>query len=118
MVLTAHIGVGGDPDFLRRWFVGEQANVLALGDTLDNDEFHRLAAQQVRTLDAAARRRMIFRMQEILADEVPTLPVYYRRFYWIYNSAKLHPFTTPGGLMDGIPLIENKLVFLRPQSQP
>ena len=25
---------------------------------------------------------------------------------------------TPGGLLDGIPLIENKLVFLRPQSQP
>jgi peptide/nickel transport system substrate-binding protein len=118
MLLTAHIGVGGDPDFLRRWFAGEQANLLAVGDTLDNDEFHRLAAQQVRTLDAAARRRMIFRMQEILADELPTLPLYYRRFYWIYNSAKLHPFATPGGLLDGIPLIENKLVFLRPQSQP
>jgi peptide/nickel transport system substrate-binding protein len=118
MLLAAHIGVGGDPDFLRRWFAGEQANVLAVGDALDNDEFQRLAAQQVRTLDAASRRRMIFRMQEILADEVPTLPLYYRRFYWIYNSAKLHPFETPGGLMDGIPLIENKLVFLRPQSQP
>jgi hypothetical protein len=43
--------------------------------------------------------------------------LYYRRFYWIYNSAKLHPFETPGGLLDGIPLIENKLVFL-PRAHP
>ncbi|HYM90118.1 MAG TPA: ABC transporter substrate-binding protein [bacterium] len=118
MLLTTHIGVGGDPDFLRRWFTGEQANAFALGDALDNEEFHRLASQQVRTLDAGARRQMVFRMQEILADEMPTLPLYYRRFYWVYNGAKLHPFETLGGLLDGIPLIENKLAFLRPPSQP
>lgn len=116
MLLTAHIGVGGDPDFLRRWFNGEQANAFALGDRLENAEFQRLASEQVVTLDVTARRRMVFRMQEILADDVPTLPLYYRRFYWVFNSAKFHPFETLGGVMDGIPLIENKLVFLRAQS--
>jgi peptide/nickel transport system substrate-binding protein len=115
-LLTAHIGVGGDPDFLRRWFNGEQANAFALGDRLENEEFQRLASQQVLTLDVSARRRMVFRMQEILADEVPTLPLYYRRFYWVFNSAKFRPFETLGGLMDGIPLIENRLVFLRAQN--
>jgi peptide/nickel transport system substrate-binding protein len=116
MLLTAHIGVGGDPDFLRRWFNGEQANAFALGDRLENEEFQRLASAQVLTLDGSARRRMVFRMQAILADEVPTLPLYYRRFYWVFNSTTFHPFETLGGLMDGIPLIENKLVFLRAQS--
>jgi peptide/nickel transport system substrate-binding protein len=115
-LLTAHIGVGGDPDFLRRWFSGEQANTFALGDRLENEEFQRLASQQVLTLDVKDRRQMVFRMQEILADEVPTLPLYYRRFYWVFNGAKFHPFETLGGLMDGIPLIENRLVFLRAQN--
>ena len=117
MLMTTHIGIGGDPDFLRRWFTGAEANAFAQGDALDNDEFRRLAARQVRTLDPIRRKQIIFRLQEILAEEVPTLPLYYRRFYWIYNSAKLHPFETPGGLLDGIPLIENKLVFL-PRAHP
>jgi peptide/nickel transport system substrate-binding protein len=118
MLMTTHIGIGGDPDFLRRWFTGGSANAFAQGDSLDNDEFRRLAAQQVRTLDPVRRRQIIFRMQEILAEEVPTLPLYYRRFYWIYNSAKLHPVQTLGGLLDGIPLIENKLILLRPAAHP
>ena len=118
MLMTSHIGVGGDPDFLRRWYTGEATNAFAQGDALENDELHRLAAQQVKTLDPLRRRQLIFRMQEILAEEVPTLPLYYRRLYWIYNSGKLHPFETLGGLMDGIPLVENKLIFLSPHSRP
>lgn len=118
MLMTTHIGVGGDPDFLRRWYTDEGANTFAQGDALDNDELHGLAAQQAKTLDPIRRRQLIFRMQEILAEEVPTLPLYYRRFYWIYNSSKLHPFETLGGLMDGIPLVENKLIFLSPRSRP
>ena len=117
MLMTTHIGIGGDPDFLRRWFTGAAANAFVQGDVLDNEEFQRLAGRQVRTLDPIRRRQIIFRLQEILAEEVPTLPLYYRRFYWIYNSAKLRPFETPGGLLDGIPLIENKLIFL-PRAHP
>ncbi len=118
VLLTTHIGIGGDPDFLRRWFTGEGASAFVQGDVLHNDEFQRVATLQVKTLDPVARRQMIFRMQEILAEEVPTLPLYYRRLYWIYNGSKLHPVETSGGLMDGIPLIENKLVFLRPPARP
>lgn len=117
MALTTHI-IGGDPDYLRRWFTGAEANAFAQGTVLENSEFLRLADQQVATLDPAGRRRLISRMQAILAEEVPTLPLYYRRFYWIYNGAKLRAFDTPGGLMNGIPLIENKIAFLSPPGTP
>jgi glucose-inhibited division protein A len=66
----------------------------------------------------ADRRRYREAMQAILAEEVPTLPLYYRRFYWIYNGAKFGAFDTPGGLMNGIPLIENKIAFLSPPGTP
>jgi peptide/nickel transport system substrate-binding protein len=52
-------------------------------------------------------------MQVILADQLPTLPLYYRRFYWVYDSTKYLPMNTWGGLMNGIPLVQNKLSFLR-----
>ena len=48
----------------------------------------------------------------MLAEALPTLPLYYRRFFWIYDSRLLTPFVTRGGLLNGIPLLENKLIFL------
>lgn len=112
--LTFHIGAGGDPDYLRRWFTGGEANQFAQGRPFVHTEFERLAAAQVRALDPASRRRLVHEMQAILAEELPTVPLYYRRFYWVYDSRKFSPVATRGGLMNGIPLIENKLAFLIP----
>jgi len=108
-----HLGVGGDPDFLRRWSVGDEANGFAQGWTFHDPAFERLASEQAAATDPAARRQLVFRMQEILADELPTIPLYYRRFSWAYDSSRYTPFTTWGGLMDGIPFPQNKLSFLR-----
>jgi len=112
--LAFHIGAGGDPDYLRRWFTGDEANQFAQGRPFAHPEFARLAAVQVRTLDVAARRRIVHDMQAILAEELPTVPLYYRRFYWAYDSRKFTPVATRGGVMNGIPLVENKLAFLIP----
>jgi peptide/nickel transport system substrate-binding protein len=112
--LTFHIGAGGDPDYLRRWFAGDEANQFGQSRAFVNQEFQRLAAQQAATVDRAARRRMVHRMQALLAEELPTLLLFYRRFYWIYDARMFTPVSTRGGLMSGIPLIENKLAFLTP----
>jgi hypothetical protein len=52
-------------------------------------------------------------MQSVLAEDVPTIPLFYRRFYWIYDSTRFTPMNTTGGLMNGIPFVDNKLAFLR-----
>lgn len=114
VALTFHIGAGGDPDYLRRWFGGGEANQFAQGAEFAHPEFQRLADLQARTLDPEARRRLVHAMQAILAEELPTLPLFYRRFYWVYDSRKFTPVATRGGLMNGIPLIENKMAFLGP----
>lgn len=110
--LTFHIGAGGDPDYLRRWLGGGEANLFGQSEGFAHPEFQRLAAEQARSVDQVARRTSVYRMQDILADELPTLALYYRRFYWVYDSRKFTPIATAGGLMNGIPLIENKLAFL------
>ena len=108
-----HIGIGGDPDYLRRWYAGEEANDFAQGSVFHNAEYTRLAQEQAATLDPTRRKELVDRMQVILADQLPTLPLYYRRFYWVYDSTKYLPMNTWGGLMNGIPLVQNKLSFLR-----
>lgn len=115
MALAAHIGVGGDPDFLRRWYANQAYNAFEYGNVLHNDEFMRLADQQVAELDPARRKALVDRMQAILAEELPTLPLYHRPFYWLYDPTRWGRwFNTWGGMMDGIPLMDNKLAFLPP----
>ena len=113
LALVQHIGIGGDPDFLRRWSSGDESNDYAQGWTFRQPEFVQLATRQATTLDPEQRKAIVFRMQEILADQLPTIPLYYRRFYWVYDSQAYTPMNTWGGLMDGVPFVQNKLSFLR-----
>ncbi len=112
VALTSHIGVGGDPDYLRRWYAGEEANAFAQGSIFHNDEYAKLGLEEAAALDPAQRRAAIFRMQEILAEELPTIVLYHRRFYWVYDPAVFTPLETAGGIMNGIPFPNNKLALL------
>jgi peptide/nickel transport system substrate-binding protein len=107
-----HIGIGGDPDYLRRWYTGQESNQAAQGDVLHDPAFDALAAQQAGTLDPDLRKTQIAQLQAMLAEDVPTIPLYYRRFYWVYDSTRLSPMNTRSGLMNGIPFVDNKLIFL------
>ncbi len=107
-----HIGVGGDPDYLRRWYAGEEANDFAQGSIFKHAEFERLAAQSATLTDPANRRDVLGRMQAILAEELPTLVLYHRPFYWIYDRNRFAPVKTSGGLLNGIPFPNNKLAFV------
>ena len=112
LALAQHIGVGGDPDFLRRWYAGEERNAFAKGSIFRNDEFAALAEQEAAALDPEARRELVFRMQALLAEELPTIVLYYRRFYWVYDPRVFTPMETWGGLMNGIPFPNNKLTLI------
>jgi peptide/nickel transport system substrate-binding protein len=107
-----HIGVGGDPDYLRRWYTGQESNQAAQGDVLHDPAFDVLAARQASTLDPVSRKTQVAQLQAMLAEDVPTIPLYYRRFYWVYDSTRLSPINTWSGLMNGIPFVDNKLIFL------
>ncbi|MBA2521283.1 MAG: ABC transporter substrate-binding protein [Chloroflexia bacterium] len=110
--LIQHIGTGGDPDFLRRWYAGEEANDYAQGSIFTDPEFEQLAREQATMLDQAERRATVDQMQVILAEELPTIVLYHRRFYWVYDSTRLAPMDTWGGLLNGVPFVHNKLIFL------
>jgi peptide/nickel transport system substrate-binding protein len=114
MAITGHIGVSGDPDFLRRWFTGTENNTFASrGSVLKNEDFHQLAEQQLAISDFGKRKQVVDQIQDLLAEEIPTLAVYHRPFYWVYDASKFNGwFNTWGGIANGIPLWENKAAFL------
>lgn len=111
--LVQHIGVGGDPDFLRRWYAGEETNDYAQGSVWRQPDFTDLGRRQAAATDPDQRRELVHRMQAILADELPTIVLYHRRFYWLYDGSLYAPMNTWGGLLNGVPLVHNRLTFLR-----
>lgn len=114
MALTGHIGASGDPDFLRLWFSGQAVNMWSSrGKSLELGDFHELAEQQMQELDEAKRHEIINQMQDILAEELPTLVLYHRPFYDVHNADVFDGWkNTYGGIADGMPLWENKVFFI------
>ncbi|GGE02841.1 ABC transporter substrate-binding protein [Paenibacillus nasutitermitis] len=114
IALTGHIGASGDADYLRLWFSGKAANMWSSrGKSLELGEFHELADLQMQELDEMKRKEIIDQMQDILAEELPTLVLYHRPFYEIHNADKFDKWkNTYGGIADGMPLWENKVVFV------
>ncbi|CAH0319337.1 ABC transporter substrate-binding protein [Peribacillus simplex] len=113
MTITGHIGLSGDPDFLRLWFSGQASNSLAGKGVFDNEEFQELASLQLKQGKEAERKATVDEMQDTLAEELPTLVLYHRPFYYVYDSSVFAGwFNTYGGIADGIPLTDNKAVFV------
>lgn len=112
MALTGHIGLSGDPDFLRLWFSGKASNAYAGNSVFDNKEFNKLSDLQLKQT-GKERHETINKMQDILAEELPTLVIYHRPFYFVYDAKEYDGwFNTDGGISDGIPLTDNKAVFV------
>ncbi|HEY2495297.1 MAG TPA: ABC transporter substrate-binding protein [Paenibacillus sp.] len=114
MAITGHIGLSGDPDYLRLWFLGEASNTWAAREKqFDNPEFQQLAIEQMSELDEDKRKEIVGEMQNILAEELPTLVLYHRPFYYLFKSSSFNGwFNTAGGIADGIPLWDNKAALI------
>ncbi len=119
MAITGHIGASGDPDFLRLWFSGKASNMWSSrGKNLELGQFHELAEQQMQETNESKRKEIINSMQNILADELPTLVLYHRPFYHIHNPKKFDNWkNTYGGIADGMPLWENKVYMIDVKKQ-
>jgi len=97
LALLQHVGISGDPDYLRRWSAGQETNDAAQGFVWRDAAYSQLANAQAETLDPAQRRALVAQLQVRLADELPTIPLYMRRFHWLYNSSAYTPMNTFGG---------------------
>jgi len=90
-------GPNADPDILRQLFASTVPATLEAASAYANASFDDLAARQLVTFDEAERKALVARMQAIIADELPVLPLYYPEVAVLYRKSVLDQwYFTPG----------------------
>ncbi len=92
LAITGHGGWGNDPDYLRERFAGRSRGGISPSASglrgYNNDELNNLLEKQRLEMDDQKRKQLIFKIQEILAEDVPEIPLYYTTGYNVYRPAK------------------------------
>ncbi len=114
IALSLYPGPGGsapnaDPDTMRTFYSSRVKGRLQGAQGWVDGEFDRLAELHLATSAVAERRRLFARMQQIVAREVPALPLLYPT---LFNLSRKQAFDqwyyTPGGFAGGLPGVFNK----------
>lgn len=109
IALNSHGGLGGDPFMFNRFVRGEGFNSIRY---FQNEELNKLLDEQVTLLNEEERKEALFKIQEIFAQEVPFISLYYPDWYWAHDN-RVDLFFTPEGIASGVPIPLNKLSFVR-----
>ena len=119
LALNGHGSFGGDPVLLARFVsdersLGSTPSVTAQGGgQWVNEEFNDLFARQMKEMDYEKRYKQVARLQEIIAEELPTLTLYYRKITFAYNPEALNGWFLQGRRCPGSSTVQNKLVYIR-----
>ena len=69
-----------------------------------------LVEEQMLEMDEDRRKQLVYRIQEVYADELPAISLYYPASMAAYNPEKgIVWFYTRGGISKGIPIPQNKM---------
>jgi len=80
-------GLSGDPDLLRSNFSSDiKRSSFFAAYRYENAEFNKLAEQQKSETDPELRKDLIFKMQEIVAEDIPLYYLYGQGGYYVYNK--------------------------------
>lgn len=111
------IGSGGmnsdlAPDYLRQVY-SSKTKLTQHAQGYANAEVDDLAQRQLAATDDAERKKAVARIQELIAADLPLLPLYYPTSFNVVRTATFDQwYTTPGGVAGVIPTIANKAVFV------
>lgn len=108
---------GGDPVFLSRFATAGADGAPSVtgqgGKTWESEEYNKIYNESAVEQDDAKRREQVNVLQEIIAEELPCLTLYYKKAVAAYNNTIFDGFYyTPDGISIAVPFIMNKLVFV------
>jgi len=107
LAISGHGGLY-EPSFLQRAILDEEFNSVRYRR---NQVLTELIKAQLGEMDPGKRKELIFRIQELLAEDLPNLPLYYPNSYWAHNG-RLDVWYTQNGVALGIPVPLNKRMFV------
>ncbi len=121
LAFNGHGSFGGDPVLLKG-FVSEKTDASTPqvttqgGQSWYNAEFNKIFNEQLVELNKDKRYKLVENLQEIIAEELPTLTLFYKKSCSAYNPEVFDGwFYTKDGVSLAVPTIHNKLVFVRGQ---
>jgi peptide/nickel transport system substrate-binding protein len=115
LAVSGHGGISGDPRILNE-MISSQYGVGSVNSARydANPELSRLLKAQILEMDQEKRKDLVFKIQEIHAQDLPAIPLYYPDSLAAYNPDKgIVWFYTKGGISKGIPIPQNKMSLIR-----
>lgn len=108
LAITGHGGLEGDPDLLARFILDKSfTSARFLSDT----SLTQVLGQQSAAMDPVARKSLVFKAQEIIAQDVPSIPLTYQQSFWATDGRVPLFYNKPGFVGNTRPT--NKEAFLR-----
>ena len=104
-------GHGGlyEPSFLQRSILGEGFNSARYST---NAELTQLLNAQLTEMDTAKRKDMVLQIQQLYAEDVPALTLYYPKSYWAHDGS-ITLYYTMDGISIGVPIPLNRMCFVQ-----
>jgi len=109
LALSGHGGLGGDPAILNKVVLDQKSFNSARYD--DDAKLNDILEEQLEEMNAAKRKELVDSAQELIAEDLPALPLYYTDSYWASND-KVGYYYTYGGVGSGVPIALNKMIFV------
>jgi len=104
-------GHGGlyDPSIMHKVTLGKYFNSARYES---NETLNQLLGAQLTEMDASKRKGIVFQIQEVYADDLPALTLYYPKWYWAHDGS-INLFYTRDGIASGVPIPLNRMAFVK-----
>lgn len=114
LAIYGHGAWGEDADYLRSRFMASNDESDFIPDIssagYENHNLNQLLEEQRLELNQESRQEILFAIQDILAEDVAEIPIYYTAGYTAYNSDKYNDWIF---MFDHHSLTHNKLSYLK-----
>jgi len=113
LAISGHGGLLGDAKILNRMISPKAKGSVNSVRYGANRELLDLLNAQVAEMDPEKRKRLVWKIQEIYADELPAISLYYPASMSAYNPGKgIKWYYTKGGVAFGIPISQNRMTLV------
>lgn len=113
IALNGHGGWGGDADLLRTMYAkGKSLSQSPSADGIpgySNDKINELCSLQLEEMDVNKRKDIIFKLQELISEEIPQIPLYNTTGYIVFRPGKFDGWKY---MYDHHEVTHNKLSYL------
>ena len=113
LAISGHGALMGDARVLNLMIDPEASTSVNSARFGANRELLRLLKDQITEMDSKKRMAIVYKIQEIYADELPAISLYYPLSMAAYNPQKgIEWYYTKGGISIGIPIAQNKMSLI------